>query len=141
MRISDWSSDVCSSDLRAVDRPFVGRRGRGAGRRGAAGGIGAAAHRQRRRHLRPGREGSMTVHFIGAGPGAADLITVRGRDIMARAPVCLYAGSIVPKELLVHCPLGARIVDNAPMSLDERSEEHPSEIQSLMCISYAGFCL
>ena len=61
----------------------------------------------------------MTVHFIGAGPGAADLITVRGRDLVARAPVCLYAGSLVPKALLDHCPPGARIVDTAPMSLDE----------------------
>ncbi|WP_395710721.1 precorrin-4 C(11)-methyltransferase [Reyranella sp.] len=61
----------------------------------------------------------MTVHFIGAGPGAADLITVRGRDLIARCPVCLYAGSLVPKALLDHCPAGARIVDTAPMSLDE----------------------
>jgi precorrin-4/cobalt-precorrin-4 C11-methyltransferase len=61
----------------------------------------------------------VTVHFIGAGPGAADLITVRGRDLLARCPVCLYAGSIVPPELLAHCPAGARIVDTAPMSLDE----------------------
>jgi precorrin-4/cobalt-precorrin-4 C11-methyltransferase len=61
----------------------------------------------------------MTVHFIGAGPGAADLITVRGRDLIARCPVCLYAGSIVPKELLSYCPPGARIVDTAPLSLDE----------------------
>jgi precorrin-4/cobalt-precorrin-4 C11-methyltransferase len=61
----------------------------------------------------------MTVHFIGAGPGAADLITVRGRDLIARCPVCLYAGSIVPREMLRYCPDGARIVDTAPMSLDE----------------------
>ncbi|MGY4309725.1 precorrin-4/cobalt-precorrin-4 C11-methyltransferase [Bradyrhizobium sp. USDA 4369] len=61
----------------------------------------------------------MTVHFIGAGPGAADLITLRGRDLIARCPVCLYAGSLVPKALLEHCPPGARIVDTAPMSLDE----------------------
>jgi precorrin-4/cobalt-precorrin-4 C11-methyltransferase len=61
----------------------------------------------------------MTVHFIGAGPGAADLITVRGRDLISRAPVCLYAGSLVPQALLDHCPAGARIVDTAPMSLDE----------------------
>jgi len=60
----------------------------------------------------------MTVHFIGAGPGAADLITVRGRDLIARCPVCLYAGSIVPPALLAHCPPGARIIDTAPMSLD-----------------------
>jgi precorrin-4/cobalt-precorrin-4 C11-methyltransferase len=65
----------------------------------------------------------MTVHFIGAGPGAADLITVRGRDLLARCPVCLYAGSLVPRELLVHCPPGARIVDTAPMTLDEIEAE------------------
>lgn len=61
----------------------------------------------------------MTVHFIGAGPGAADLITVRGRDLLSRCPVCLYAGSIVPVELLSHCPEHAEIVDTAPLSLDE----------------------
>ncbi len=61
----------------------------------------------------------MTVHFIGAGPGAADLITVRGRDLIARCPVCLYAGSLVPKAILDYCPAGARIVDTAPMALDE----------------------
>lgn len=65
----------------------------------------------------------MTVHFIGAGPGAADLITVRGRDRMARCPVCLYAGSLIPRELLAHCPPGARIVNTASMSLDEIIEE------------------
>ncbi|HEY6983823.1 precorrin-4 C(11)-methyltransferase [Reyranella sp.] len=61
----------------------------------------------------------MTVHFIGAGPGAPDLITVRGRALIARCQVCLYAGSLVPKALLDHCPSGARIVDTAPLSLDE----------------------
>jgi precorrin-4/cobalt-precorrin-4 C11-methyltransferase len=60
----------------------------------------------------------MTVHFIGAGPGAADLITIRGRDLIASSPVCLFAGSLVPKALLGHCPAGAKIVDTAPMSLD-----------------------
>ncbi|WP_312410984.1 precorrin-4 C(11)-methyltransferase [Comamonas sp.] len=65
----------------------------------------------------------MTVHFIGAGPGAADLITVRGRDLMASCPVCLYAGSLIPRELLAHCPPGARIVNTASMSLDEIIEE------------------
>jgi precorrin-4/cobalt-precorrin-4 C11-methyltransferase len=65
----------------------------------------------------------MTVHFIGAGPGAADLITVRGRDLIARCPVCLYAGSLVPQALLDHCPANAHIVDTAPMSLDEIIEE------------------
>jgi len=66
----------------------------------------------------------VTVHFIGAGPGAADLITVRGRDLIARCPVCLYAGSIVPKELLALCPKDARIVDTAPMSLDQIEAEY-----------------
>jgi precorrin-4/cobalt-precorrin-4 C11-methyltransferase len=65
----------------------------------------------------------MTVHFIGAGPGAADLITIRGRDLIAGCPVCLYAGSIVPRELLEFCPPGARIVDTAPLSLDEIETE------------------
>jgi precorrin-4/cobalt-precorrin-4 C11-methyltransferase len=65
----------------------------------------------------------VTVHFIGAGPGAADLITVRGRDLIARCPICLYAGSIVPPGLLSHCPADARIVDTAPMSLDEIEAE------------------
>jgi precorrin-4/cobalt-precorrin-4 C11-methyltransferase len=61
----------------------------------------------------------MTVHYIGAGPGAADLITVRGRDLIARCPVCLYAGSLVPRALLDYCPPDAHIVDTAPMSLEE----------------------
>ena len=60
----------------------------------------------------------MTVHFIGAGPGAADLITLRGRDLIAACPVCLYAGSLVPEALLAHCPPGARIVNTASLSLD-----------------------
>lgn len=68
----------------------------------------------------------MTVHFIGAGPGAADLITVRGRDLLARCLVCLYAGSIIPHALLAHCPSGARIVNTAPMSLDEIEAEFVS---------------
>lgn len=66
----------------------------------------------------------MTVHFIGAGPGAADLITLRGRDLLQRCPVCLYAGSIVPPEMLSHCGPGTRIVDTAPMSLDEIEAEY-----------------
>ncbi len=61
----------------------------------------------------------MTVHFIGAGPGAPDLITLRGRDLIAASPVCLYAGSLVPQALLAHCPPGAQIVNTAPLSLDE----------------------
>lgn len=61
---------------------------------------------------------AVTVHFIGAGPGAADLITLRGRDLIASCPVCLYAGSTVSRDLLVHCAPGTRIVDTAPMDLD-----------------------
>ena len=61
----------------------------------------------------------MTVHFIGAGPGAPDLLTLRGRELIASCTVCLYAGSLVPPEILAHCPPGARIVDTAPLSLDE----------------------
>ncbi|MFC9328204.1 precorrin-4 C(11)-methyltransferase [Kitasatospora sp. NPDC057015] len=61
----------------------------------------------------------MTVHFIGAGPGAADLITVRGARTLARCGVCLYAGSLVPRELLAECPPGARLVDTAQLDLDQ----------------------
>jgi precorrin-4/cobalt-precorrin-4 C11-methyltransferase len=60
----------------------------------------------------------MTVHFIGAGPGAPDLLTLRGRDVIAACPVCLYAGSLVPEAILAHCPPGARIVNTAPLDLD-----------------------
>lgn len=65
----------------------------------------------------------MTVHFIGAGPGAADLITLRGRDLVARCPVCLYAGSLVPKEILGYCPPGARIINTAALSLEDIGAE------------------
>lgn len=60
----------------------------------------------------------MTVHFIGAGPGAVDLITLRGRELIGACPVCLYAGSLIPKAMLGWCPAGARIVDTAPLDLD-----------------------
>ena len=59
------------------------------------------------------------IHFIGAGPGAADLITVRGQRLLAAAQVCLYAGSLVPVELLESCPPGARLIDTAKLTLDE----------------------
>ncbi|GJE56724.1 MULTISPECIES: precorrin-4 C(11)-methyltransferase [Methylobacterium] len=65
----------------------------------------------------------MTVHFVGAGPGAADLVTVRGRDLIAACPVCLYAGSLVAPEILSWCPAGARIVDTAPLDLDAIVQE------------------
>ncbi|WP_068149399.1 precorrin-4 C(11)-methyltransferase [Rhodococcoides corynebacterioides] len=60
----------------------------------------------------------MTVYFVGAGPGAADLITVRGARIIASSPVCLYAGSLVPRELLATCPAEAKVVDSSRMTLD-----------------------
>jgi precorrin-4/cobalt-precorrin-4 C11-methyltransferase len=68
-------------------------------------------------------EQAMTVHFIGAGPGAADLITVRGQNLLRSCPACLFAGSIVPREMLDWCPPGARLVDTAPLSLDEIEAE------------------
>ena len=61
----------------------------------------------------------MTVYFIGAGPGAPDLLTLRGRDLIARCPVCLYAGSLVPEEVIAFAPADARIIDSAPLNLDE----------------------
>ena len=61
----------------------------------------------------------MTVYFIGAGPGAADLITVRGQRLLQRCEVCLYAGSIMPDDLLQLCPPGARTVDTGPLTLDQ----------------------
>lgn len=60
----------------------------------------------------------MTVHFIGAGPGAPDLITVRGLNLIRRCPVCLYAGSLVPAEVVAEAPEGAKVLDTAPMTLD-----------------------
>jgi precorrin-4/cobalt-precorrin-4 C11-methyltransferase len=60
----------------------------------------------------------VTIYFIGAGPGAADLITVRGERLLRRCPVCLYAGSIMPADLLALCPPDARVVDTGPLTLD-----------------------
>ena len=60
----------------------------------------------------------MTVYFIGAGPGAPDLITVRGLRLVGRCPVCLYAGSLVPTEIIEAAPDDALILDSAPMHLD-----------------------
>ncbi|MCX4728537.1 precorrin-4 C(11)-methyltransferase [Streptomyces sp. NBC_00440] len=65
----------------------------------------------------------MTVYFIGAGPGAADLITVRGARLLASCGVCLYAGSLVPRELLAECPPDARLTDTAQLDLDEITAE------------------
>ncbi|MBT5799657.1 MAG: precorrin-4 C(11)-methyltransferase [Alphaproteobacteria bacterium] len=65
----------------------------------------------------------MTVHFIGAGPGAPDLLTIRGRDIISQCPVCLYAGSLIPEEILSYCPSNARIINTALLDLDGIIEE------------------
>ena len=65
----------------------------------------------------------MTVYFIGAGPGAADLITVRGQRLLQRCAVCLYAGSIMPTDLLEFCPPGARVVDTGPLTLEQIVDE------------------
>ena len=65
----------------------------------------------------------MTVHFIGAGPGAPDLVTIRGRDLIAKCPVCLFAGSLVPKEVVAFAPEGALVRDTASMNLNEIVEE------------------
>ena len=61
----------------------------------------------------------MTIYFIGAGPGAADLITVRGQRLLSRCPVCLYAGSIMPDDLLALCPADAKVIDTGPLTLDQ----------------------
>jgi precorrin-4/cobalt-precorrin-4 C11-methyltransferase len=61
----------------------------------------------------------MTVHFIGAGPGAPDLITVRGLNLIRACPVVLYAGSLVPAAVVAEAPRGARVIDTAPMTLDQ----------------------
>ncbi|MGK2868893.1 MAG: precorrin-4 C(11)-methyltransferase [Mycobacterium sp.] len=65
----------------------------------------------------------MTVYFIGAGPGAADLITVRGQRLLERCQVCLYAGSIMPEDLLAYCPEGARVIDTGPLNLEQIIDE------------------
>ena len=65
----------------------------------------------------------MSVHFIGAGPGAPDLLTLRAVQLLQRSPVCLYAGSLVPPEMLAHCPAGATLVDTANLTLDEIAAE------------------
>ncbi len=117
--------DVVAGVAGGVRVAFGGRGGGTGG--GRARSAAARSARGRRagdlRHRRIGRR-RMTVHFIGAGPGAADLITLRGRDLLAACPVCLYAGSIVPAEMLRHCPGGARLVDTAPLSLDEIEAEY-----------------
>lgn len=61
----------------------------------------------------------MTVHFVGAGPGAPDLLTLRAQRVIASSPVCLYAGALVPPEILGHAPAGAQVIDTQHLTLDE----------------------
>src|SRR5688572_8427251 len=68
------------------------------------------------------------VHFIGAGPGAPDLITVRGLRLIERCPVCLYSGSLVPAALVAAAPAGARVLDTAAMTLDQIMAEMASAV-------------
>jgi precorrin-4/cobalt-precorrin-4 C11-methyltransferase len=72
----------------------------------------------------------LTVHFIGAGPGAADLLTLRAQRLIASCPVCVYAGALVPAEILAHAPAGARVVDSQNLSLDEIVDELESAHES-----------
>jgi precorrin-4/cobalt-precorrin-4 C11-methyltransferase len=61
----------------------------------------------------------VTVHFIGAGPGAPDLLTLRGQRLIASSPVCLYAGALIPGEVLEHVPAGARVIDTQHLDLEQ----------------------
>ena len=74
----------------------------------------------------------MTVYFIGAGPGAADLITLRGQRLIERCPVCLYAGSLVPPEIVAAAPPDALVRDTAPMHLDEIVAEMQRDRKSVV---------
>jgi len=66
----------------------------------------------------------MKVYFIGAGPGAADLITLRGAHLLERCPVVMYAGSLVPTDVLTHCSSSAKIIDSSCLNLDEQTEQY-----------------
>jgi precorrin-4/cobalt-precorrin-4 C11-methyltransferase len=66
----------------------------------------------------------VTVHFVGAGPGAPDLLTLRAARLIAAAPICLYAGALVPAEVLAHAPQDARLVDTQNLTLDEIVAEY-----------------
>src|SRR3546814_18972653 len=84
----------------------------------------------------------MTVYFIGAGPGAPDLITLRGRDLIARAPVVLYAGSLVPPAVVASAPAGARVIDTATLTLHDLiraiEAEQEAEIGRASCRERIG---
>ncbi|MDN5760980.1 MAG: precorrin-4 C(11)-methyltransferase [Microlunatus sp.] len=65
----------------------------------------------------------MTVHFIGAGPGAADLLTLRAAHLMASSPVCVYAGTYLDAGVLTHCPSDATLIDSSQLCLDEITDQ------------------
>src|SRR3954471_3387955 len=65
------------------------------------------------------KTGRGTVYFIAAGPGDPDLITVRGRALIERCPVCLFAGSLVPRAVVAFAPSGALVRNSASMDLDQ----------------------
>ena len=65
----------------------------------------------------------MTIHFIGAGPGDPDLMTLKGYKIISKCPVCLYAGSLISQEILRYCPQNAKLIDTSHMNLDSILEE------------------
>ena len=65
----------------------------------------------------------MTVYFIGAGPGDPELLTLKGARLIAACPVCLYAGSLVPEAVVAGAPAGCRVLDTAPMTLDDTHAE------------------
>jgi precorrin-4/cobalt-precorrin-4 C11-methyltransferase len=65
----------------------------------------------------------MTVHFVGAGPGAADLLTLRAVELLRSSPVCVYAGTYIDDEVLAHCPADARLVDTQRLDLDQITDQ------------------
>jgi len=77
------------------------------------------------------------VHFIGAGPGAADLITLRAQRLIAASPVVMYAGALVAEEVLRHAPAGARLIDTQRLDLDaivaeyRRAQERDEDVARL----------
>ena len=66
----------------------------------------------------------MKVFFIGAGPGAPDLITLRGARLLSESPVVLYAGSLVSRDILQHCRADARILDSSALDLEQQKTEY-----------------
>ena len=64
----------------------------------------------------------MTVHFIGAGPGAADLLTIRAVRLIESSPVCVYAGTYIDDQILAHCPAAATLIDSQHLDLDQITE-------------------